>query len=50
MSTSWAKDINDMNCAPGGRAPTSDTASDPSPRRNHSMCDRPVRNPSAVTA
>ncbi len=39
-----------MNCAPGGRAPTSEMAKDPSGRRNHSMCDNPVCRPRDVTA
>ena len=29
MSTSWANDISVENWAPGGRAPTSDTAAEP---------------------
>ena len=32
-----------MNWAPGGRAPTSDTATEPSARRNHSMWLKPGR-------
>ena len=34
---SWAKPIIEASCAPGGRAPTSETATDPSGRLNHSM-------------
>jgi hypothetical protein len=36
--------------APGGRAATSDTATVPSGRRNHSMWVSPVRSPRAVSA
>ena len=39
-----------MIWAPGGRAPTSETATEPSGRRNHSMWVSPVLSPSAFSA
>ena len=39
-----------MNCAPGGRAATSEIAIEPSGRRNHSMCVIPVTMPSVLSA
>ena len=50
LSSRKISDIIGMMCTPGGRSPTSLTQWLPSRRWNHSMCDRPVSMPSAVSA
>ena len=51
MSASWAIAVQRARCSrPGGRAAISPIASEPSSRRNHSMCVMPVSRPSASTA
>ncbi len=40
----------EVSCAPGGRAATSDTATEPSGRRNHSMWVSASRTPRARSA
>src|SRR5258706_473149 len=50
MSMSCTYPSMEVICAPGGRAPTSDTATDPSGRRNHSMWVNASRTPNARSA
>ena len=49
-SKPWLRPVMSASCLPGGRAPTSEIATLPSGRSNHSMWLKPSCRPRAVRA